>query len=172
MPLARLYVNICPWSACICHSQSPSPFCFLLMPMSSVHLIIVIFPLSVTKPSVSPIYLNISILLSTFYALNSCDQTGNYISEQTQAFQHCKVQAVPSGEPKAPCLKPSPSPRTLPPTHVARDLGFSFIGTTLSFKGSRKHCLHPRKVHVWYVIVTGYASEISLVATIYLNVSQ
>lgn len=63
----------------------------------------------------------------------------------------CRLSPVESPKPhdwsQAPC--------------VARDLGFSFIGTTLSWKQSWKPHLHPRKVHVWYIIVAGYASEVS-----------
>lgn len=71
--------------------------------------------LSTTKPSVFcfffSIYLNTFFLFcTTFSAWNSCDQTGNYISEQTQAAPCRQVQPDSSTDPhpKALCLKPKP----------------------------------------------------------------
>lgn len=46
-------------------------------------------------------------LLAHFSALNSCDQIGNYISEQVQAFPVLLLDAAcPSGEPRVLWLEP------------------------------------------------------------------
>lgn len=71
-----------------------------LVPISST-LLVIIFSLCLKALRFSHVSEYLFILLTTFSTLNSCDQIGHYISEQTQAFQACKVQPVPSGKPEA-----------------------------------------------------------------------
>lgn len=80
-----------------------------------------------------PIYLNTFFLLcTTFSAWNSCDQTGNYISEQTQASPCRQGQPDSSTEPnpKALCLKPKP--------HVQQEIWVFFLSLVQSQLESEK----------------------------------
>lgn len=82
---------------------------FLLILMHVFPTYIVIFSLSATKPSISffSFIWTLFLLCTTFSAFNSCDQIGNYMSEQMQTSQPCRVQPVRSAEPRAPCQKPN-----------------------------------------------------------------
>lgn len=123
--------------------------------------------LSTTKPCIFfSIYLNNFFhLCTTFSAWNSCDQTGNYISEQTQASPCRQGQPDSSTEPnpKALCLSQNPM--------GSKRFGcFSFIGAiTIGIRKEKTH-LPPPKAHVWYFTVSGYVSKISF--TICLHVTH
>lgn len=113
-----------------------------LMHVFSTYIVIVIF-FSLCHKALHflfLIYLNLFLFCTTFSALNSCDQTGNYTSEQMQTSQPCKVQPVPSTEPKAPCQKPN--------LLVWQEIFFPFIGAALNWTQRRKLHLRTPKVHV------------------------